>query len=205
MTEGLAVDPFDVNKQNSRLGRSRSVHFNLAVEAGSSMRKSADGAASAAGLGAGSGYQTSWIRHRRSPMSKFIEGEQWLASATKLSAVGLRQRDVIHDDLFFVCFGEVCQTAIHSQLQQQKRRRATSDATHESGVCGDRLSNAPQQTRSCSTPQVLELVPLQATTVTENTAGGAKECPAPTATAWVPPHRRVRKVSFIDGTSPGAP
>lgn len=199
-TKGLSVEPFDVDTQNSRLGRSRSVHFSLRAEADSPMRKSADEADSTKRTGAGSAYQTSWARQRRSPMSKFIEGEQWLASATKLSSVGLRKRDVIHDDLFFICFGEVCQTAIHSQLQLQRRQRAASDVSHKSGICGDSVSSSPQRTRSRSIPQTLELVPLQATTVTENTTSGADG--RSTIKAWVPPHRRARKVSFVDCTSP---
>ena len=193
-TEGLAVETFDVDHQNSRLGRSRSVHFNLGT-AGSPMRKSADhGMHSATRSDLGSGYlRTSWMRQRRPPMSKFTDGEQWLASATKLSAAGLRKRDVIHDDLFFVCFGEVCQTAIHSQLQQQRRRRACNDVSHAADRCGDRAGVAPQRTQSHSTPQELKLMPLQDSTGGDENAG---ERPASTATAWVPPHRRSRKVSF---------
>ena len=148
------------------------------------------------------------------------------ASLLTLSTVRAGKRDVIHDDLFFVCFGEVCQTAIHTHLQLQRRRRA-SDATHDSG-----RGDAPQRTRSCSAPLISEVMSLQgaessllrpahAVTQTEETQGEREnaqtqmagsnadetaEARAPAihsaAGAWVPPHRRARKVGFADSARP---
>ena len=185
-------------------------------------------------------------RQRPSPLSNFAEGEKWLASATKISSVGLRtvslrlclyryvssdsisvlvgKRDVIHDELFFVCFSEVCQTAIHTQLQLQRRRGG---------------SDAPQRTRSRSAPLISEVAPLQGsesplrpvhtdrekeeteresaqterereeaqsaraqTQLARGVVDETEEATAPAASAWVPPHRRARKVSFAGSAQP---
>lgn len=235
---GLGVEPFDVDNHNARLGRSRSVHPNLQAETGSPIRKSsgeADHAVRFGESGNGNG-RALWRRQRPSPMSTFAEGEKWLASATKLGSVGLRKRDIVHDDLFFVCFSEVCQTAIHTQLQHQRKRLASD--TSNTFRCGDQVGSAPQQTRTRSTPHMtigtssssLDAISLRleedglegevhrgrgvGDTSTRRAppatvVGGADEIESererrqkPSATAWVPPHRRVRKVGFADGVPP---
>ena len=179
--EGLVVEPFDVDNHNARLGRSRSVHPNLRTETGSPLRKSSGEADPALRLGeSGNGHgRALWRRQRPSPMSSFADGEKWLASATKLSSVGLRKRDIIHDDLFFVCFSEVCQTAIHTQLQHQ-RKRLGSDTSDAPRPCAPATVVPGADEREPQRERIQKL----------------------SATAWVPPHRRVRKVDFADGVPP---
>ena len=180
------VKPFDVDKGSSsslRLGRSRSVHFDLAASGTPSRqsRESAnggdDGEGSDSARAADARARRQRQQQRRSPLSAFAEGEMWLASSTRLSTVGLRKRDVIHDDLFYICFDEVCQTAIHKQMQRRRRGRAAStQSTFETdrekerererqqatgpavamAVAGDGngRGNGPGRTRSRSTPEV---------------------------------------------------
>lgn len=183
------VKPFDVDKGSSsslRLGRSRSVHFDLAASGTPSRqsRESAnggddgEGSDSARAADARRARRQQRQQQRRSPLSAFAEGEMWLASSTRLSTVGLRKRDVIHDDLFYICFDEVCQTAIHKQMQRRRRGRAAStQSTFETdrekerererqqatgpavamAVAGDGngRGNGPGRTRSRSTPEMI--------------------------------------------------